>query len=138
MRCPRCQEEAPAEAVFCPECGAKLSAVCAIALFGAPLAHEDHAVRACYAALRMQDAVKRYAAEVQRTQAVSIYIRVGVNSGEGEILAATGQLEEAVRAHQASIVRAAELGTPREAWMRRAALGRHLPGDEGGHRSSAG
>jgi hypothetical protein len=32
-----------------------------MALFGAPLAHEDHAVRACYAALRMQEAVKRYA-----------------------------------------------------------------------------
>ncbi len=196
MRCPRCQEEAPADAAFCPECGAELSAVCAhcgttnapghkfckqcgrrlgvastpppgdarpaspeahipkhlaeriltskaalegerkqvtvlfadlkgsmelladrdpeearklldpvlthmmeavhryegtvnqvmgdgiMALFGAPLAHEDHAVRACYAALRMQDAVKRYAAEVQRTQAVSIHIRVGLNSGE--------------------------------------------------------
>ncbi len=32
-----------------------------MALFGAPLAHEDHAVRACYAALRMQESVKRYA-----------------------------------------------------------------------------
>jgi class 3 adenylate cyclase/tetratricopeptide (TPR) repeat protein len=53
-----------------------------MALFGAPLAHEDHAVRACYAALRMQDAVRRYAEEVQRTQAVPIHIRVGVNSGE--------------------------------------------------------
>jgi class 3 adenylate cyclase len=36
-----------------------------MALFGAPVGHEDHAVRACYAALRMQEAVKRYAAEVQ-------------------------------------------------------------------------
>mgnify|MGYP003693667599 CR=1 FL=1 len=35
-----------------------------MALFGAPLAHEDHAVRACYAALRMQESVKRYAEEV--------------------------------------------------------------------------
>src|SRR4029453_1106739 len=50
--------------------------------FGAPLAHEDHAVRACYAALRMQDAVRRYAVEVQRAQAVPIHIRVGINSGE--------------------------------------------------------
>jgi class 3 adenylate cyclase len=53
-----------------------------MALFGAPVAHEDHAVRACYAALRMQEAVKRYAAEVQRIQGVPLHIRVGVNSGE--------------------------------------------------------
>ena len=38
-----------------------------MALFGAPLAHEDHAVRACYAALRMQEAVKRYAEGVRRS-----------------------------------------------------------------------
>ena len=53
-----------------------------MALFGAPLAHEDHAVRACYAALRMQESVKRYAIEVQRTQGIPIQIRVGLNSGE--------------------------------------------------------
>ena len=53
-----------------------------MALFGAPLAHEDHAVRACYAALRMQEAVKRYAEEVHRTVGVPIHIRVGLNSGE--------------------------------------------------------
>ncbi len=53
-----------------------------MALFGAPLAHEDHAVRACYAALRMQESVKRYAMEIQRTQGVPIQIRVGLNSGE--------------------------------------------------------
>ncbi len=53
-----------------------------MALFGAPLAHEDHAVRACYAALRMQESVKRYAQEIQRTQGIPIQIRVGLNSGE--------------------------------------------------------
>ena len=53
-----------------------------MALFGAPLAHEDHAVRACYAALRMQESVKRYADEVQGTIGVPLHIRVGVNSGE--------------------------------------------------------
>jgi class 3 adenylate cyclase/predicted ATPase len=53
-----------------------------MALFGAPIAHEDHAVRACYAALRMQESVKRYAEVVRRTEGVPIQIRVGVNSGD--------------------------------------------------------
>src|SRR5262249_62147298 len=49
---------------------------------GAPLAHEDHAVRACYAALRMQDAVRRYSGDLRRAQGVEVQIRVGLNSGE--------------------------------------------------------
>src|SRR5262249_34976471 len=53
-----------------------------MALFGAPLAHEDHAVRACYAAIRMQESVKKYAEEVRRSHAAVIKIRVGLNSGE--------------------------------------------------------
>src|SRR5262245_2961308 len=53
-----------------------------MALFGAPLSHEDHAVRACYAALRMQDSAKRYAEEVRRSHGVVVKIRVGLNSGE--------------------------------------------------------
>jgi class 3 adenylate cyclase/tetratricopeptide (TPR) repeat protein len=53
-----------------------------MALFGAPLAHEDHAVRACYAALRMQDAGRRRSAELRRTQGVEVQIRIGLNSGE--------------------------------------------------------
>src|ERR671939_458838 len=53
-----------------------------MALFGAPLAHEDHAVRACYAALRMQDSIKQYAQELQRTHGLPLHIRVGLNSGE--------------------------------------------------------
>jgi class 3 adenylate cyclase/ribosomal protein L40E len=53
-----------------------------MALFGAPLAHEDHAVRAGYAALRMQEAVRRYAEEMQRTHGFPIHICIGVNSGE--------------------------------------------------------
>ncbi|HKA62103.1 MAG TPA: adenylate/guanylate cyclase domain-containing protein [Methylomirabilota bacterium] len=53
-----------------------------MALFGAPLAHEDHAVRACYAALRMQEALKRYADDTRRSHGVELQIRVGLNSGE--------------------------------------------------------
>jgi adenylate cyclase len=53
-----------------------------MAIFGAPLTHEDHAVRACYAALRMQERIKRYAADVFHTHGVNIQIRVGLNSGE--------------------------------------------------------
>jgi hypothetical protein len=51
-----------------------------MALFGAPLAHEDHAVRACYAALRMQDSIKQYAEAVRRTEGVLVQIRVGLNA----------------------------------------------------------
>jgi class 3 adenylate cyclase/tetratricopeptide (TPR) repeat protein len=53
-----------------------------MALFGAPIAHEDHAVRACHAAMRMQESVARYADEIQRSQGIPVAIRVGVNSGE--------------------------------------------------------
>jgi class 3 adenylate cyclase/tetratricopeptide (TPR) repeat protein len=53
-----------------------------MALFGAPVAHEDHAVRACYAALAMQAAMQRYAEEVRRTQGLAVQIRVGLNAGE--------------------------------------------------------
>src|SRR5207245_1373773 len=52
-----------------------------MALFGAPVAHEDHAVRACYAALAMQEAIRRYSAEMRRTHGVEVQIRVGLNSG---------------------------------------------------------
>ena len=53
-----------------------------MALFGAPVAHEDHATRACYAALRMQETVNRYADGVRQNEGITIQIRVGLNSGE--------------------------------------------------------
>ena len=53
-----------------------------MALFGAPVAHEDHAVRACYAALAMQAAMQRYAEEVRRSHGLEMQARVGLNSGE--------------------------------------------------------
>jgi len=53
-----------------------------MALFGAPVAHEDHAVRACYAALRMHKAMANGAEDVRRRLGVDVQIRVGINSGE--------------------------------------------------------
>ena len=53
-----------------------------MALFGAPMAHEDHAVLACYAALRMQALVQQYAEQARQRHKVNIQIRVGLDSGE--------------------------------------------------------
>jgi len=53
-----------------------------LALFGAPIAREDHAVRACYAGLRMQETVARYAVQLHRSHGPVIEIRVGIDSGE--------------------------------------------------------
>src|SRR6266849_6874237 len=53
-----------------------------MALFGAPVAHEDHAVRACYAALAMQAAIRAYADQVRQIHRVEMQARVGLNAGE--------------------------------------------------------
>ena len=53
-----------------------------MAIFGAPLAHEDHAVRACYAALAMQTAMQPHAGVVRRSHGIDMQMRVGLNSGE--------------------------------------------------------
>ena len=53
-----------------------------LALFGAPIAHEDHAVRACYAALALQDGMRRSAEETGRRYGARLQARVGLNSGE--------------------------------------------------------
>jgi class 3 adenylate cyclase len=64
-----------------------------MALFGAPLAHEAHAVRACYAALRMQESVSRYAEEARRPHGVTVQIRVGLNFGEVVVRAIGNDLQ---------------------------------------------
>lgn len=59
-----------------------------MALFGAPVTMEDHAIRACLAALDIQAEAGRLAAEVQRRDNISLRLRVGLNSGRvvvGEI-----------------------------------------------------
>jgi class 3 adenylate cyclase len=51
-------------------------------IFGAPIAHEDHARRACYAALHLKEELRRYAEELKRTLELSFAVRMGLNSGE--------------------------------------------------------
>ena len=53
-----------------------------MALFGAPIAHEDHAMRAGYAALAMQAAIRTYAEDARRAHGITVQMRVGLNSGE--------------------------------------------------------
>jgi hypothetical protein len=89
-----------------------------MALFGTPLAHEDHAVRACYAALRMQQSVTRYAEEVHRTEGVPIQIRVGLNSGDVVVrsigsdlrMDLSGQMDKAREAAQQALEASTTLG----------------------------
>lgn len=52
-----------------------------MALFGAPLAHENHVQRACYAALSIRDAIEKYAEKVQREYGLEFKMRIGLNSG---------------------------------------------------------
>ncbi|HET9162675.1 MAG TPA: adenylate/guanylate cyclase domain-containing protein [Solirubrobacterales bacterium] len=53
-----------------------------MAVFGAPVAHEDHAQRACFAALRMLDDIAAYSAELRRRHGLNFSARIGINSGE--------------------------------------------------------
>jgi class 3 adenylate cyclase/tetratricopeptide (TPR) repeat protein len=53
-----------------------------MALFGAPIAHEDHAPRACFAALKIGELVAEYAGELRRSKGLNFSVRVGINSGE--------------------------------------------------------
>ncbi len=53
-----------------------------MALFGAPIAHEDHARRACYAALHLSDELRRYGIELRLERGLSFSVRMGLNSGD--------------------------------------------------------
>jgi class 3 adenylate cyclase len=75
------------------------------AMFGAPLAHEDHPQRALYAALRMQEDLRRYAATLRERGRAPTEIRIGVNSGEvvvRTIQTAAGHAEYTPIGHMAS------------------------------------
>jgi class 3 adenylate cyclase len=53
-----------------------------MALFGAPVAQEDHARRACHAAIHLSQAIADYADDVRRRQGLDLHVRLGLNSGE--------------------------------------------------------
>jgi class 3 adenylate cyclase/tetratricopeptide (TPR) repeat protein len=53
-----------------------------MALFGAPIAHEDHAQRACFAALHLKEELASFCAELRRTRSLDFSVRMGLNSGE--------------------------------------------------------
>jgi class 3 adenylate cyclase/tetratricopeptide (TPR) repeat protein len=86
-----------------------------MALFGAPIAHEDHALRACYAALALQTAIRPYAEEVRRVQGMVLQLRVGLNSGEVVVRAIGNDLHmdySAVGQHTHLAARMEQLATP--------------------------
>ncbi len=89
-----------------------------MALFGAPVAMEDHAFRACLAALGIQDEANTLAAEVQRLDDVSLRVRVGLNSGRviaGEI--GSGSLGYAATGEQVGLAQRMESAAPPGAVM---------------------
>jgi class 3 adenylate cyclase/tetratricopeptide (TPR) repeat protein len=53
-----------------------------MALFGAPIAHEDHAQRACYAALHLREELETHARELKRERGLIFSVRMGLNSGD--------------------------------------------------------
>jgi class 3 adenylate cyclase/tetratricopeptide (TPR) repeat protein len=76
------------------------------ALFGAPVAHEDHPQRALYAALRMQEELKRYSDRIRAEGRLPIQARVGVNTGEVVVRSITtgeGRSEYVPVGHSAGI-----------------------------------
>lgn len=96
-----------------------------MALFGAPAAHEDHAARACYAALAMQESIRALARDLQRNRGPSVEIRVGLNSGVVVIRAIDNDLHMDLSAigettHLAA--RMEEMTPPGSIWLTRATL----------------
>ena len=90
-----------------------------MALFGAPLAHEDHAVRACYAALAMQEAMRRYTEEVRHTHGVEMQLRVGLNSGAVVVRA----IGDDLHMDYSAVGQTTHLAARMEQWRHRVASG---------------
>jgi class 3 adenylate cyclase/tetratricopeptide (TPR) repeat protein len=95
-----------------------------MAIFGAPVAHEDHARRACYAALRMLDDIAEYAAELRRKHGLNFSARIGINSGEviAGAIGAGGEGEYTAVGHTVGLAQRMEaLAEPGKAYLTEAA-----------------
>ncbi len=95
-----------------------------MAVFGAPVAHEDHVRRACYAALRMLDDISEYAAELRRRHGLSFSARIGINSGEvvAGAIGAEGDSEYTAIGHTVGLAQRMEaLAEPGKAYLTEAA-----------------
>jgi class 3 adenylate cyclase/tetratricopeptide (TPR) repeat protein len=81
-----------------------------MALFGAPIAHEDHAARACYAVLSLQQDLRRYANELRVEKGISFSVRMGLNSGEVVV----GRIGDDLRMDYTTLGHTASLGARME------------------------
>jgi predicted ATPase/class 3 adenylate cyclase len=91
-----------------------------MAVFGAPVAHEDHARRACLAALRMLDDISEYAAELRRKHELSFSARIGINSGEvvAGAIGAEGEADYTAIGHTVGLAQRMEaLAEPGKAYL---------------------
>ena len=91
-----------------------------MAIFGAPIAHEDHARRACYAALHLRDELRRYAEELKRTRGLSFSVRMGLNSGEVVVGTIGDDLKMVYTAHGNTVglgQRMEQLATPDQVYL---------------------
>ena len=84
-----------------------------MAVFGAPVAYEDHALRACYAALRMLDEVAEYAAELRRNPGLNFSTRIGISRSPALNLARLASMSPSVATRIVSDKASVE--TPRSA-----------------------
>ncbi|HEX3608383.1 MAG TPA: adenylate/guanylate cyclase domain-containing protein [Solirubrobacterales bacterium] len=91
-----------------------------MAVFGAPVTHEDHARRACYSALQMLDDVAEYAAELRRGSGLNFSTRIGINSGEvvAGAIGAGGEGEYTAIGHTVGLAQRMEaLAEPGKAYL---------------------
>ena len=91
-----------------------------MAIFGAPIAHEDHARRACYAALHLKEELRRYAEELKRSRELSFAVRMGLNSGEVVVGTIGDDLKMVYTAHGNTVglgQRMEQLATPDQVYL---------------------